>query len=151
MSVHNDLADALVTTITATAGVPDATKRRFPVLEPIDIPDLPKCFVSMGDERLVDQQMNNGNFRQYDLIITWFTASNFLDASGIDTIRGYRQTVRRKLGIDSTVSLPLLSVAGCWNVDFEEAEDLDDEELKRGYDVIGLLAAYTVSEVNYAA
>jgi hypothetical protein len=147
-AMHETIIGAVKTAIETLTGEPTVTIRTQ--MTRMDGDALPLIILTLGDERQ-EPAATGTTFGEYEIIATFLYAQNHVLTSGYADAKGWRDSVRKRLIPDHTVSLPILTgVTAVWDVDAVDLPAEQPREFTAGYEVARLGLVYHTSEASHA-
>jgi hypothetical protein len=148
-SVHDTITGGLKTLVETLSGEPTVVVRDEMVRMEGDA--LPLIVITKGQERLVGRGTGGALVREYDTFLTFLAAQNFVFESGIGDMDGWRDSVRRRLEPDGTVSPPILpGAAMVYDIECEELPADDTRAKAAGYERAQLGVVCRTGEAAHA-
>ncbi len=149
MSVHQSIAEAVKTAIEALTSPPTVVLRIQ--AWKIDGDTLPLVIVTKGDQRTTEYTLGGTVFREYEIIVTVLYSQAAKVQTGIDDAMAWRETIRKRLVPDPTVTPPILTgVSVVWDCDAVEFPAQDRGQFEAGYEEARLGLLYRTNEETHA-
>jgi hypothetical protein len=148
-STHHEIASAVKTAIETLSGEPTVKVRAQMWL--MDEDTLPLIVVTMGVEEEEGAVLGGGTLRTYEIVITILYASNQKIETTIADAKGWRESIRKRLVPDNTVSQPILP--GVTAVYAARSTDLpadDERAFGNNYEMARLGMTYSTCEDVHA-
>lgn len=148
MATQDTIASAIKTLVETLTGEPTVIVRDEMVRMEGDT--LPLIIITKGGERTIERYSGNSIRREYEIVLTFLGSQNHVLESSLGTLQTWRDSVKKRVEPDDTVTPPILPAATMvYDIRTVDLPAEDRAAKAAGYDRVQLgLLVYTSEDTH---